>query len=168
MFPLITLIPSIISIFEKFCGSMTSDVKTSFASGLMSKVFNGNFVQEAIELYTGIAGPIEDTKKLALQNALSEYLSDNNLQALSMQLNGQIDLVESQSLTRFNSGWRPFLAWGCSCLLLAFGLMYLINDIFIIILSGGGVAPPVPQFLMVLIGTLLGGYSILRTYEKTQ
>ena len=109
---------------------------------------------------------IEDKdQKSALAHEIATMGERHAQESLLAQL--EINKAEAASGSLFKGGWRPFVGWICGfALLYHFILSPLI--IFIITLTGATV-PPLPEFDMsslmtVLLGMLgIGG---LRTFEK--
>tara|TARA_R110000824_G_scaffold162120_1_gene337721 strand:- start:402 stop:803 length:402 start_codon:yes stop_codon:yes gene_type:complete len=127
-----------------------------------------------MSLITSLVGPvtglldkfIEDKdQKSALAHEIATMGERHAQESLLAQL--EINKAEAASGSLFKGGWRPFVGWICGfALLYHFILSPLI--IFIITLTGATV-PPLPEFDMsslmtVLLGMLgIGG---LRTFEK--
>jgi|TARA_R110000751_G_scaffold70458_6_gene142954 hypothetical protein len=127
-----------------------------------------------MSLITSLVGPvtglldkfIEDKdQKSALAHEIATMGERHAQESLLAQL--EINKAEAASGSLFKGGWRPFVGWICGfALLYHFILSPLI--IFIVTISGV-VIPPLPEFDMgslmtVLLGMLgIGG---LRTFEK--
>ena len=127
-----------------------------------------------MSLITTLVGPvtglldkfIEDKdQKAALAHEIATMGERHSQEALLSQL--EINKAEAASGSLFKGGWRPFVGWICG-----FALLYpfiLCPVIIFIVTLTGAVLPPLPEFDMgslmtVLLGMLgIGG---LRTYEK--
>ena len=126
-----------------------------------------SFITSLVGPVTGLLDKfIEDKdQKSALAHEIATMGERHAQESLLAQL--EINKAEAASGSLFKGGWRPFVGWICGfALLYHFILSPLI--IFIITLTGATV-PPLPEFDMsslmtVLLGMLgIGG---LRTFEK--
>lgn len=124
-------------------------------------------IDKLIGPVTGILDKfIEDAdQKAALAHEIAT-MSQRHAQELALaQVN--VNAAEAASGSIFKGGWRPFIGWVCG---VAFFYHFVGNPIalFIIALTGTEI-PPLPEFDMGTLLTVLGGMlgiGGLRTYEK--
>ena len=111
---------------------------------------------------------IEDKdQKAQLAHELAT-MADRHAQELAIaQI--EVNKAEAASGSIFKGGWRPFIGWVCGS---AFAYHFVLQPVIVFVVLAVGVdLPPLPEFDMtslmtVLMGMLgLGG---LRTYEKKQ
>jgi hypothetical protein len=111
---------------------------------------------------------IEDKdQKAQLAHELAT-MADRHAQDLALaQI--EVNKAEAASGSVFKGGWRPFIGWVCGS---AFAYHFVLQPVIVfVVLTAGVDLPPLPEFDMtslmtVLMGMLgLGG---LRTYEKKQ
>ena len=111
---------------------------------------------------------IEDKdQKAQLAHELAT-MADRHAQDLALaQI--EVNKAEAASGSVFKGGWRPFIGWVCGS---AFAYHFVLQPVIVFVVLAVGVdLPPLPEFDMtslmtVLMGMLgLGG---LRTYEKKQ
>ena len=111
---------------------------------------------------------IEDKdQKAQLAHELAT-MADRHAQDLALaQI--EVNKAEAASGSVFKGGWRPFIGWVCGG---AFAYHFVLQPVIVFVVLAVGVdLPPLPEFDMtslmtVLMGMLgLGG---LRTYEKKQ
>jgi hypothetical protein len=124
-------------------------------------------LSKLIEPVTGLLDKFVEDKdqKAALAHEIAT-MSEKHAQELAK---GQIEVnkAEAASGSIFKGGWRPFIGWVCGG---AFAYHFVLQPIIVFAVLAAGVdLPPLPQFDMaslmtVMMGMLgLGG---LRTYEK--
>ena len=118
---------------------------------------------------TGILDKVIEDKdqKAQLAHELAT-MADRHAQDLALaQI--EVNKAEAASGSVFKGGWRPFIGWVCGS---AFAYHFVLQPVIVFVVLAVGVdLPPLPEFDMtslmtVLMGMLgLGG---LRTYEKKQ
>jgi hypothetical protein len=109
---------------------------------------------------------IEDKdQKAALAHEIAT-MSERHAQELALS-QIEVNKAEAASGSIFKGGWRPAIGWVCAS---AFAYHFVLQPVIVfIVLSAGVELPPLPEFDMaslmtVMMGMLgLGG---LRTYEK--
>jgi hypothetical protein len=109
---------------------------------------------------------IEDKdQKAALAHEIAT-MSERHAQELALS-QIEVNKAEAASGSIFKGGWRPAIGWVCAS---AFAYHFVLQPVIVFIVLTAGVAlPPLPEFDMaslmtVMMGMLgLGG---LRTYEK--
>ena len=116
---------------------------------------------------TGILDKVIEDKdqKAQLAHELAT-MADRHAQDLALaQI--EVNKAEAASGSVFKGGWRPFIGWVCGS---AFAYHFVLQPVIVFVVLAVGVdLPPLPEFDMtslmtVLMGMLgLGG---LRTYEK--
>ena len=126
-------------------------------------------IGKLIEPVTGLLDKfIEDKdQKAQLAHELAT-MADRHAQDLALaQI--EVNKAEAASGSVFKGGWRPFIGWVCGG---AFAYHFVLQPVIVFVVLAVGVdLPPLPEFDMtslmtVLMGMLgLGG---LRTYEKKQ
>jgi hypothetical protein len=126
-------------------------------------------IAKLIEPVTGLLDKfIEDKdQKAQLAHELAT-MADRHAQELAVaQI--EVNKAEAASGSIFKGGWRPFIGWVCGS---AFAYHFVLQPVIVFVVLAVGVdLPPLPEFDMtslmtVLMGMLgLGG---LRTYEKKQ
>jgi hypothetical protein len=126
-------------------------------------------IGKLIEPVTGLLDKfIEDKdQKAQLAHDLAT-MADRHAQELAVaQI--EVNKAEAASGSVFKGGWRPFIGWVCGS---AFAYHFVLQPVIVFVVLAVGVdLPPLPEFDMtslmtVLMGMLgLGG---LRTYEKKQ
>jgi hypothetical protein len=126
-------------------------------------------IGKLIEPVTGLLDKfIEDKdQKAQLAHELAT-MADRHAQELAIaQI--EVNKAEAASGSIFKGGWRPFIGWVCGS---AFAYHFVLQPVIVFVVLAVGVdLPPLPEFDMtslmtVLMGMLgLGG---LRTYEKKQ
>jgi hypothetical protein len=126
-------------------------------------------IGKLIEPVTGLLDKfIEDKdQKAQLAHELAT-MADRHAQDLALaQI--EVNKAEAASGSMFKGGWRPFIGWVCGS---AFAYHFVLQPVIVFVVLAVGVdLPPLPEFDMtslmtVLMGMLgLGG---LRTYEKKQ
>jgi hypothetical protein len=126
-------------------------------------------IGKLIEPVTGLLDKfIEDKdQKAQLAHDLAT-MADRHAQDLALaQI--EVNKAEAASGSVFKGGWRPFIGWVCGS---AFAYHFVLQPVIVFVVLAVGVdLPPLPEFDMtslmtVLMGMLgLGG---LRTYEKKQ
>jgi hypothetical protein len=126
-------------------------------------------IGKLIEPVTGLLDKfIEDKdQKAQLAHELAT-MADRHAQDLALaQI--EVNKAEAASGSVFKGGWRPFIGWVCGS---AFAYHFVLQPVIVFVVLAVGVdLPPLPEFDMtslmtVLMGMLgLGG---LRTYEKKQ
>ena len=124
-------------------------------------------IGKLIEPVTGLLDKfIEDKdQKAQLAHELAT-MADRHAQDLALaQI--EVNKAEAASGSVFKGGWRPFIGWVCGS---AFAYHFVLQPVIVFVVLAVGVdLPPLPEFDMtslmtVLMGMLgLGG---LRTYEK--
>jgi hypothetical protein len=124
-------------------------------------------IGKLIEPVTGLLDKfIEDKdQKAQLAHELAT-MADRHAQELAVaQI--EVNKAEAASGSIFKGGWRPFIGWVCGS---AFAYHFVLQPVIVFVVLAVGVdLPPLPEFDMtslmtVLMGMLgLGG---LRTYEK--
>jgi hypothetical protein len=124
-------------------------------------------IAKLIEPVTGLLDKfIEDKdQKAQLAHELAT-MADRHAQDLALaQI--EVNKAEAASGSVFKGGWRPFIGWVCGS---AFAYHFVLQPVIVFVVLAVGVdLPPLPEFDMtslmtVLMGMLgLGG---LRTYEK--
>ena len=124
-------------------------------------------IGKLIEPVTGLLDKfIEDKdQKAQLAHELAT-MADRHAQELAIaQI--EVNKAEAASGSIFKGGWRPFIGWVCGS---AFAYHFVLQPVIVFVVLAVGVdLPPLPEFDMtslmtVLMGMLgLGG---LRTYEK--
>ena len=124
-------------------------------------------IGKLIEPVTGLLDKfIEDKdQKAQLAHELAT-MADRHAQDLAIaQI--EVNKAEAASGSIFKGGWRPFIGWVCGS---AFAYHFVLQPVIVFVVLAVGVdLPPLPEFDMtslmtVLMGMLgLGG---LRTYEK--
>jgi len=124
-------------------------------------------IGKLIEPVTGLLDKfIEDKdQKAQLAHELAT-MADRHAQDLALaQI--EVNKAEAASGSVFKGGWRPFIGWVCGG---AFAYHFVLQPVIVFVVLAVGVElPPLPEFdmtslLTVLMGMLgLGG---LRTYEK--
>ena len=79
----------------------------------------------------------------------------------------EVNKAEASSGSTFKGGWRPFIGWVCG---VAFAYHFVAQPLMIFIaLTLGVQLPPLPEFEMASLMTVLGGLlglGGLRTFEK--
>lgn len=79
----------------------------------------------------------------------------------------EVNKAEAASGSVFKGGWRPFIGWVCG---VAFAYHFVVQPFLIFIaLTLGAQLPPLPEFEMASLMTVLGGLlglGGLRTFEK--
>lgn len=79
----------------------------------------------------------------------------------------EVNKAEAASGSIFKGGWRPFIGWTCG---VAFAYHFVVQPLMIFIALATGVQlPPLPEFDMMSLMTVLGGLlglGGLRTFEK--
>ena len=118
---------------------------------------------------TGLLDKVIEDKdqKAQLAHELAT-MADRHAQDLALaQI--EVNKAEAASGSVFKGGWRPFIGWVCGG---AFAYHFVLQPVIVFVVLAVGVdLPPLPEFDMtslmtVLMGMLgLGG---LRTYEKKQ
>ena len=126
-------------------------------------------IAKLIEPVTGLLDKfIEDKdQKAQLAHELAT-MADRHAQELAIaQI--EVNKAEAASGSLFKGGWRPAVGWICA---VAFAYHFVLQPVIVFVVLAVGVdLPPLPEFDMtslmtVLMGMLgLGG---LRTYEKKQ
>ncbi len=92
------------------------------------------------------------------------------LQANAIKAQTDINLEEAKNDNLFVAGWRPFLGWVCGA---AFAFNYVCIPVltwFYVAIMGHAL-PPLPEFDMVSLMTLLSGMlglGFMRSYDKKQ
>jgi len=79
----------------------------------------------------------------------------------------EVNKVEAASSSIFKGGWRPFIGWVCGT---AFAYHFVLQPLLIFVMTyAGHPIPPLPEFDMASLMTVLGGLlglGGLRTFEK--
>jgi hypothetical protein len=79
----------------------------------------------------------------------------------------EVNKAEAASGSLFKGGWRPFIGWVCG---VAFAYHFVLQPLMVFIaLAVGYSLPPLPEFDMASLMTVLGGLlglGSLRTFEK--
>ena len=79
----------------------------------------------------------------------------------------KVNEAEAASGSIFKGGWRPFIGWTCG---VAFAYHFVLQPLVIFLLTvNGQIVPPLPEFDMASLMTVLGGLlglGGLRTFEK--
>lgn len=79
----------------------------------------------------------------------------------------EVNKAEAASGSIFKGGWRPFIGWTCG---VAFAYHFVVQPFMIFVaLTTGVQLPPLPEFDMASLMTVLGGLlglGGLRTFEK--
>lgn len=126
-----------------------------------------------LDVIKEIVGKFSSGKdKLDAELALAK-IEDEKAERESQLLAAQIELnkIDAQSMSFWNSGWRPGIGWTCAlCLFLFYVPQFVIASIFwvIVFCKTGTIAPyPInPDSLIQLICGMLG-MAAFRTYEKS-
>ena len=149
------LIPGLFTLLEKVIGPLlTSESKTSITGkifGMAASLSSGGILT-AIE---SVVGNIESQQRIELQAQIQTLLGQCT-----------VDQIEANSDTFFKYGWRPFLAWGLSVLVIIhLTIAEIANVLHMIGYSPGSIAP-MDTLTTTLIFGLLGLYMSARTIEK--
>jgi hypothetical protein len=107
----------------------------------------------------------DQTEKLKLAHEIAT-LAEKQAHAIAIaQI--EVNKVEAASNSIFKSGWRPAIGWVCG---FAFAYHFVIQPLLVFILTyAGHPIPPLPEFDMASLMTVLGGLlglGGLRTFEK--
>lgn len=150
------LIPGIFTVLEKIVGPVLEVVKPSLGSNIIASLMSGKGVRGVISAIEGSLGKLDDIKKAQLEAELQTMLG-----------NIEVDKIEATSKSRFDSGWRPYLAWGVSTALL---MSILLEPTIRWVMGCFGLELPVPFELSPLVigvlSSLLGTHIVSRTVEK--
>ena len=143
------IIPGLFELLEKVIGPLISTQKSSIIAEVLGSDGSSGGIIGAIE---GTLGQIEDVKKIALKGEIDTLLKQAEL---------NID-IPGESL--FYKGWRPFLAWGLSIVVLAH--LSIAEVCNLIGWYHGGNLAPMDSITTALLFGLLGLYMGARTIEK--
>lgn len=150
------LIPAIMWVGHKVFGAL----EPTMASVIEGKLAN-------LSNTPGLLGDILTIFKESGVQTSTDKENEFNLHMNSLLGNLQIDNTEAASENRFDSGWRPFIAWVCG---LALAMSILVEPTINYLLGFFKVAVPAPFVLapvvMALITGLCGIYMGSRTVEK--
>ena len=110
--------------------------------------------------------PDADTKaKLAHEIAT---MSERHAHEIALAQIG-VNREDAKSTRWYQAGWRPFIGWVCG---IAFAYHFVLQPFLVfLILAMAWPMPPLPEFEMTALLTVLGGMlglGGLRTYEKTK
>lgn len=126
-----------------------------------------------LDVIKEIVGKFSSGKdKLDAELALAK-IEEEKAQRETELLNAQIELnkIDAQSISYWNSGWRPAIGWvGALCLALYYIPQFIIATIFwVIVFYKTGMIVPYPIDPTSLIQLICGmlGMAAFRTYEKT-
>jgi len=109
---------------------------------------------------------IEDKdQKAALAHEIAT-MSERHAQEIALaQI--EVNKAEAASGSVFKGGWRPFIGWVCGA---AFAYHFVLQPVIVFVVATAGVTvPPLPEFDMNSLLTVLGGLlglGSLRTFEK--
>lgn len=153
------LVPGIFEVLEKIIGPLITSNSVPILASITGHLVSGKVKDMASGILgdlEGVVGQVTDEKKLLIKTQLDSILGQI-----------QIDTVEAQSESRFDSGWRPFIGWVCG---LALAMSILVEPT-VNYLAGwfNTIAPPIFELspiVMSLICGLCGIYVIGRTVEK--
>ena len=109
---------------------------------------------------------IEDKdQKAALAHEIAT-MSERHAQEIALaQI--EVNKAEAASGSVFKGGWRPFIGWVCGA---AFAYHFVLQPVIVfVVVTAGVTVPPLPEFDMNSLLTVLGGLlglGSLRTFEK--
>ena len=159
---LAVIIPAIMWAGHEIFGALEPTAASIIASKLGQLSTSGSPIGKII-------GDVVGTFKEhgVVQSADQEQQYKLRLQSMLGQID--VDKIEAQSESRFDSGWRPFLAWGLSTALL---MSVLVEPTINYLLGFFGVQAP-PAFVlgpavMSMLSGLCGLYMVARTGEKVK
>lgn len=158
MFPLLALIPGLLWTGAKYVGPILESHSTQIASKLGDILSDSPTGKKIVDAFESVLGPISDDKKNQFTLELDSML-------------GQIDVdkIEAQSESRFDSGWRPFLGWGLgSNIVLHYTVVNLIDVVNSLLGLHISQIPGLDPMSLSLMTGILGLYMTARSFEKVK
>lgn len=146
------LIPGIFELLEKIVGPLLSSQKGSIVSSILAGSPTAQGVIGAIE---GVIGNLESSKQAEFKAQLETLLAQSHTND-----------IEAQSEHFFNSGWRPFLAWGLGLNIVAHATIISFIDVLQLFGYNPPLLTPIDTITLSLMTSLLGIYMTARTVEK--
>ena len=156
---------NILQIFGKGVGTFLSGGTGEIMSG--AGVLIKGIGEAATEIREVITGDMSPEKREAALSRLSDMIMACN------DMQGRINLIESQSSSIFVAGWRPALGWVCAfSLAVYYPTRIIVSTFFWCRLAWSmDTLPLMPEMGMTdILGlvTSLLGMAGLRTFEKTR
>ena len=124
-------------------------------------------LQELITPVANLLGKFipDETERLKLAHEIATLTQKQAHEIAIAQI--EVNKVEAASSSLFKSGWRPAIGWVCG---MAFAYHFVLQPLLVFILTyAGHPIPPLPEFDMASLMTVLGGLlglGGLRTFEK--
>lgn len=107
----------------------------------------------------------DETERLKLAHEIATLTQKQAHEIALAQI--EVNKVEAASSSLFKSGWRPAIGWVCGT---AFAYHFVLQPLLVFTLTyAGHPIPPLPEFDMASLMTVLGGLlglGGLRTFEK--
>lgn len=124
-------------------------------------------IDDLLESATTLVGKFipDRTKQIELAHEVATLANKQTHEIAKAQI--EVNKIEQASPSLYKSGWRPFIGWVCGC---SFAYHFVFQPMLVFGFAVGGIAiPPLPEFDMGTLMTVLGGLlglGSLRTYEK--
>ena len=124
-------------------------------------------LQELITPVANLLGKFipDETERLKLAHEIATLTQKQAHEIAIAQI--EVNKVEAASSSLFKSGWRPAIGWVCGT---AFAYHFVLQPLLIFVMTyAGHPIPPLPEFDMASLMTVLGGLlglGGLRTFEK--
>lgn len=124
-------------------------------------------LQEFIAPVANLLGKFipDETERLKLAHEIATLTQKQAHEIAIAQI--EVNKVEAASSSLFKSGWRPAIGWVCG---IAFAYHFVLQPLLIFVMTyAGHPIPPLPEFDMASLMTVLGGLlglGGLRTFEK--
>jgi hypothetical protein len=124
-------------------------------------------LQEFIAPVANLLGKFipDETERLKLAHEIATLTQKQAHEIAIAQI--EVNKVEAASSSLFKSGWRPAIGWVCGT---AFAYHFVLQPLLIFVMTyAGHPIPPLPEFDMASLMTVLGGLlglGGLRTFEK--
>jgi hypothetical protein len=124
-------------------------------------------LQELINPVASLLGKFipDETERLKLAHEIATLTQKQAHEIAIAQI--EVNKVEAASSSLFKSGWRPAIGWVCG---IAFAYHFVLQPLLIFVMTyAGHPIPPLPEFDMASLMTVLGGLlglGGLRTFEK--
>ena len=124
-------------------------------------------LQEFIAPVANLLGKFipDETERLKLAHEIATLTQKQAHEIAIAQI--EVSKVEAASSSLFKSGWRPAIGWVCGT---AFAYHFVLQPLLIFVMTyAGHPIPPLPEFDMASLMTVLGGLlglGGLRTFEK--
>lgn len=156
MLPLLALIPGLLWTGAKYVGPILAQHADQITPLLAKVLSNSPTGKKIVDAFESVLGHIDEVKKDEFTLELDSML-------------GQIDLnkIDAASPRLFNSGWRPFFAWGIGAnIVLHYTVVNLIDICNAIFGTSISQVVAMDHMALSLMSGLLGLYMAARTLEK--